>query len=103
MLPDEFILPILEKMVNAHKENIKGYENSGNNELLRKEKYELGVIEGFLPKETSQEDVIEYLNQYYPNGVEQKSMGLVIKEVKNAFARVDGKMVSECVKNIIKR
>ena len=48
-------------------------------------------------KETTKEDVEQYLNEYYPSGIEKKSMGLVIKEVKNAFDRVDGKMVSQCV------
>jgi len=55
------------------------------------------VLEGFLPKEATKEDVMEYLNEYYPSGIERKSMGLVIKEVKSAFERVDGKMVAQCV------
>ena len=103
MLSEEFTQPIIEKMVTAHKANVDGYTKSGNTELLKKEQYELEVLEGFLPKEATQEDVIEYLKQYYSNGVEQKSMGLVIKEVKGAFDRVDGKIVAECVKNIIKK
>ena len=40
-----------------------------------------------------------YLNEYYPSGIEKKSMGLVIKEVKNALLGADGKLVSECVKS----
>lgn len=97
MLPTEFTQPLIEKMVTAHNKNIEGYQKSGNNELLRKEQYELEVLNSFLPKEATQEDVMEYLNEYYPNGIEKKSMGIVIKEVKNAFDRVDGKMVAQCV------
>ena len=97
MLPTEFTQPLIEKMVTAHKANVDGYTKSGNTELLRKEQYELEVLEGFLPKEATQEDVMEYLNEYYPSGIERKSMGLVIKEVKAAFERVDGKMVAQCV------
>jgi uncharacterized protein YqeY len=97
MLPNEFTQPLIEKMVTAHNKNIEGYTNSGNNELLKKEQYELEVLNTFLPKEATQEDVMEYLNEYYPNGIEKKSMGLVIKEVKGAFDRVDGKMVAQCV------
>lgn len=97
MLPEEFTQPIIEKMVTAHNKNIEGYKKSGNNELLRKEQYELEVLNSFLPKEATQEDVMEYLNEYYPSGIERKSMGLVIKEVKSAFDRVDGKMVAQCV------
>lgn len=97
MLPTEFTQPIIEKMVTAHNKNIEGYKKSGNNELLKKEQYELEVLNSFLPKEATQEDVMGYLNEYYPNGIEKKSMGIVIKEVKNAFDRVDGKMVAQCV------
>jgi uncharacterized protein YqeY len=87
MLPTEFTQPIIEKMVTAHKANVDGYSKSGNTELLKKEQYELEVLEGFLPKEATKEDVMEYLNEYYPSGIERKSMGLVIKEVKSAFER----------------
>ena len=97
MLPVEFTQPLIEKMVTVHKANVDGYKKSGNAELLKKEQYELEVLEGFLPKEATQEDVMEYLNEYYPSGIERKSMGLVIKEVKSAFERVDGKMVAQCV------
>ena len=70
--------------------------------VLKKEEYELKVLEEFLPKEATKEDVIKWLNENYPNGITQKEMGPTIGKIKNAFERVDGKMVSECVKNIIK-
>ena len=40
-----------------------------------------------------------YALAYYPNGIEQKSMGKVIGEVKKAFERADGKLIAECVKS----
>ena len=100
-VPEDIQRGILEKMVKSHKENVeKNYKN--NPELLRKEAFELCVLEQFLPKEATKEDIMEYLNEYYPNGIEKKSMGLVIKEVKEALLGADGKLVSECVKSIIK-
>ena len=95
LLPEEFTQPLIEKMVTAHKKNLDSYKN--NPTLLEKEEYELEVLEGFLPKEATEEDVMQYLNEYYPSGIERKSMGIVIKEVEAAFERVDGKMVSQCV------
>lgn len=95
LLPEEFTQSLIEKMVTAHKKNLDSYKN--NPTLLEKEEYELEVLEGFLPKEATEEDVMQYLNEYYPSGIERKSMGIVIKEVKAAFERVDGKMVSQCV------
>jgi hypothetical protein len=101
MLSDEFTQPIIEKMVTSHKMNITGYENSGNIDALKKEKYELEVLESFLPKEATKEDILSWLNENYPNGISMKEMGPTIGKVKKAFDRVDGKMVSEVVKSII--
>lgn len=98
-LPEQFQQPILEKLVKSHKENIENYKN--NLELLKKEEYELKIIEGFLPKEATKEDIMEYINEYYPNGIDPKGMGKVIGEVKKAFERADGKLIAECVKSKI--
>lgn len=99
LVPKDIQQSILEKMVKSHKENLVNYNKPGYEDMLRKESFELYVLEGFLPKEASKEDIIEYLNEYYPNGVEQKSMGKVIGEVKKAFDRADGKLIAECVKS----
>jgi uncharacterized protein YqeY len=97
LVPESVYQPIFEKMVKSHLENIEAFKKRGDNESLAKEELELNILNSWLPKETTKEDVEQYLNEYYPSGIEKKSMGLVIKEVKNAFDRVDGKMVSQCV------
>jgi uncharacterized protein YqeY len=88
-------------MVKAHKENLNNYNKPGYEDALRKEAFELQVLEQFLPKEATKEDIMNYINEYYPNGIEQKSMGKVIGEVKKAFERVNGQLVAECVKSKI--
>ena len=100
-LPEQFQRNVLEKMVKAHKENLNNYNKPGYEDALRKEAFELQVLEQFLPKEATKEDVMTWLNENYPNGITQKEMGPTIGKVKKAFARADGKMVSECVRNII--
>ena len=100
LIPEDIQQSIIEKMVKSHKENVeKNYKN--NPELLRKEAFELCVLEQFLPKEATKEDIMEYLNEYYPNGVDAKGMGKVIGEIKKAFERADGKLIAECVKSKI--
>lgn len=99
MLPDIFAHPILEKMVKGHKENIDLLAES--DPRLKKEKYELEILNGFLPKEATDADIYAYLDEHYPSGVEQKMMGKVIGEVKAAFKRADGRLISECVKKRI--
>lgn len=99
MLPDIFAHPILEKMVKGHKENIDLLVES--DPRLKKEKYELEILNGFLPKEATAADIYAYLDERYPSGVDQKMMGKVIGEVKAAFKRADGRLISECVKKRI--
>jgi uncharacterized protein YqeY len=99
MLPDIFAHPILEKMVKGHKENIDLLAES--DPRLKKEKYELEILNGFLPKEATDTDIYAYLDEHYPSGVDQKMMGKVIGEVKAAFKRADGRLISECVKKRI--
>ncbi|MBP3732501.1 MAG: GatB/YqeY domain-containing protein [Bacilli bacterium] len=98
LMPEQFSRPIIEKLVKAHKENIGIYKGT----QLEKEKYELSILEFWLPKEASREDIIEWLNENFPDGITQKEMGPTIGKAKKAFERADGKLVSECVKGIVK-
>lgn len=99
MMPKQFAEEVFGRMAKAHKENLIAYKN--NPQLLKKEQFELDIINTFLPKEATKEDVIAWLKKNYPNGITQKEMGPTIGKTKGAFARADGKMVSECVRSII--
>ena len=101
-VPEDIQQVLLEKMVKSHKENVeKNYKN--NPELLRKESFELCILEKFLPKEATPEDIEKWLNDNYPDGIDMKLMGPTIGKVKKAFDRVDGKMVADVVKKFINR
>ena len=97
LLPENVQQSIISEMARVRNKNIDAYSKAGRAELVEKEKFEYDVLSEFLPKEASESDIIEYLNEYYPNGVEKKYMGKVINEVKSAFERVNGKMVAQCV------
>jgi uncharacterized protein YqeY len=100
MLPETFTNPVIEKMVKGHKDNVAIFEKNSD-DRLKKERFELDVLEAFLPKEATADDITAYLDEHYPSGIEQKMMGKVIGEVKKAFERSDGKLISECVKERI--
>ena len=101
VIPEEFSQPIIEKLVKSHKENIGLYEKGGKTALLDKEKLELEILSEWLPKEATREDVMKWLSENYPDGITQKEMGPTIGKTVKAFERVDGKLVSECVRSII--
>jgi hypothetical protein len=52
-----------------------------------------------LPAAPKEEDIVSYVNERYPNGIEKKSMGLAIKEIKTMFVGVDGSVVANIVKS----
>lgn len=96
---EESEIKLLQKMVKEREESAKIYKDAGRNELADAELAQVSIINELLPKIASQEDVENYLNEKYPNGIEKKSMGVVIKEVKSEFVGVDGAMVANIVKS----
>ena len=95
-------IALINKMISDRANSAEIYLQNNRKDLADAEYAQMKVLQDLLPELPTKEDIIEYLNEYYPNGIEKKSMGLVIKEVKEALLGADGKLVSECVKSIIK-
>jgi uncharacterized protein YqeY len=93
---------LINKMISDRKNTAEIYVQNNRQDLADAELAQADILQKLLPELPTETDIMEYLNEYYPNGIEKKSMGLVIKEVKEALLGADGKLVSECVKNIIK-
>ena len=89
---------ILQKMVKQREEAVYYCKVTNRPDLLKDELAELEVLLTLLPEVPSEDDVIQYLNDSYPNGIEKKAMGLVIKELKAKFIGMDGKMIADIVK-----
>ena len=51
------VLAILGKMVKQRQESARAYEEGGRLELAEKERAEIGVIEEYLPRQLSEEEV----------------------------------------------
>jgi hypothetical protein len=99
MIPAEIQQSIFESLAKSHKENLTLLKNPVE---LEKERLELDILQGWLPKEVSREEIMAKLKELYPEGIEQKMMGPTIGKVKSMFERVDGKLLSECVRSIIR-
>lgn len=94
-------ITILQKMVKQREESIANYMVGNRMDLVENERKEIDIINELLPAIPTKEDIMDYLTTNYPNGVEKKSMGIVIKEVKENLVGADGKMVAELVKNVL--
>jgi hypothetical protein len=90
-LSDDEVTKILTKTVKSLKETIK----LGNDE---KSKLELVIIEAYLPKQMSKEEVTSKVTELVNSGITQ--IGAIMKEF--ATLPVDKKMVSESIKEVIK-
>ena len=92
---------LINKMISDRANSAEIYLQNDRKDLADAEYAQMKVLQDLLPTLPTKEDIESYLSEYYPNGIEKKQMGIVIKEVKNALLGADGKLVSECVKKIL--
>ena len=89
-LSNEDVTKILNKTAKSLKEVI---ELSGDEES----KLQLIIVEGYLPKEMTREDVTKKVNELVNSGV--TNIGGIMKEF--ASLQVDRKVVSEVIKEVL--
>ena len=95
-------ITLINKMISDRTNSAEIYLQNNRKDLADAEYAQMKVLQDLLPTLPTEDDIREYLNKHYSDGVEKKQMGLVIKEVKEALVGADGKLVSEYVKNILK-
>ena len=95
-------LAVLSMLINQRKDSIDAFEKGNRPELAKKEADEIAIIETYMPKAVSEEDVVATVKATIAEmgSPTMKDMGAVMKSVmaKFAGARVDGRLVSETVK-----
>ena len=57
-MTDPLVLAVLEKMVKQRKDSITQYDAAGRDDLSQVERYELGVIEAYLPAKLGEAEVL---------------------------------------------
>jgi hypothetical protein len=99
--PDELVLDVLQKMAKQRKESMGEYERGGRPDLVDKETFELEVIEGFLPRKMSAEEIAALVRDAIAESgaTSMKDMGKVMKvALAKAGGRADGGTVQAAVK-----
>ncbi len=56
-LDDAAVVAVVEKMIKQRKDSIAQYEKAARQDLADKEKYEISVIEKYLPQQLSQAEI----------------------------------------------
>ena len=100
-LSDADVVSVIEKMMKQRRESIAQFEKASRNDLAEAEKFELGVLSGYLPQQMGDAEVSAAIDaaiaELKPAGV--KDMGKVMAALKLRLAgKADMAKVSALVK-----
>lgn len=101
-LTDDELTKLLQSLVKQRRDSVEQYEKAGREELAAKERAEIAVIEEYLPRAATREEVERAVEEAVAEtgASSPKEMGLVMKAAlaKLAGRTADGRVVSEAVK-----
>jgi hypothetical protein len=105
-LDDAEMSRIMTTMIKQRKESVEQYEKGQRAELAAKERQEISIIEAYLPKALSPEELDRTVDAVIreTGAGSAKDMGAVMKAVMARLAGqpVDGKRVSDLVRSKLK-
>lgn len=103
-LSDADFIAVVQREVKKRRDAIEQYEKGGRPELAEKERKEISVLETFLPKPLSAEELEQLIKATIQEtgATSKKEMGPVIKAVQaKAAGRADGKTISAMVGKLL--
>jgi uncharacterized protein len=103
-ISDEEILSLLQGLIKSRKESIELYKKGGRQDLVDKENAEVVVIEGFLPKQMSEDEIRAAVKSAISaaGAASIKDMGKVMGTVKSQYAgQMDMGKASAIVKELL--
>ncbi len=99
---EQEVLGVVRKLAKQRKDSITEFEKANRQDLADKEKFELTVLEAYLPAQMSSEQVAKLVDEVIQatGATSIKQMGAVVKEVMaKAEGSADGKTISDLVKS----
>ena len=100
-LSDEQVLVVLDKMVKQRRDSVTQYEQAGRTELADQEKFEIGIIQEYLPQPLSEDEIAALIEDAIAaTGADSmKDMGKVMGTLKPKLqGRADMGAVSGLIK-----
>ena len=102
-LTEEELTKALHALVKQRRDSVEQYEKAGREELAAKERAEIAVIEEYLPRAATREEIEEAVAAAIAEtgASSMKEMGAVMKAAQGRLAgkSADGRTVSEIVKS----
>ncbi|UCH48914.1 MAG: GatB/YqeY domain-containing protein [Betaproteobacteria bacterium] len=100
-LDDQQIIGVVEKMIKQRRESVAQYEKASRNDLAEAEKFELGILQTYMPQQLSDAEVEAAVAAAVTESGAQsvRDMGKVMAILKSKLAgRADMGAVSALVK-----
>lgn len=102
-LTDEELTKLFQTLVKQRRDSVEQYEKAGRAELAEKERAEIAVIEEYLPRAATREEIERAVEEAAAEtgATSMKEMGALMKAALARLAgrNADGRTVSEVVKS----
>jgi uncharacterized protein len=105
-LDDNRILEIILRASKKRKEAIDEYRKAGRNDLAEKEMQEFNIIEQYLPKQLSEEEINVKLNDFIKSlgDVTKNDFGKIMSQfMKENKGKADGAIVKKLLTNLLEK
>jgi len=103
-ISDEEALNIIKTLVKQRKESAEIYSKAGREELAEKENFEISILEKYLPRLMSDEDVISLIKKIVneTNAKDLSDIGTVMPLVmQRGKGKVDGKIANSILRSLL--
>ena len=95
---DVNVMDVLKKQVKTHKESIVAFQKGNRQDLIEKEQGQLVILESYLPKALSDEEIVDIIRPVLASG--EKNFGLLMKQAMEKVAgRAEGGRVASLLKS----
>ena len=103
-ISDEEVLKIIKTLVKQRKESAEIYSKAGREELAEKENFEISILDNYLPKLMSEEDVLSLIKKIVneTNAKDLSDIGKVMPLVmQRGKGKVDGKIANRILRSLL--
>ena len=103
-ISDEESIKIIKTLVKQRKESAEIYSKAGREELAEKENFEISILDNYLPKLMSKEDVLSLIKKIVDetNAKDLSDIGTVMPLVmQRGKGKVDGKIANRILRSIL--
>jgi uncharacterized protein len=105
-ITDEQMLEVVSRAVKRRRDSIKEFQKGGRQDLVDGETKELAIVEEYLPKQMSEEEIERHITDKLAalGEISQKDMGRVMGEImKELKGKADGSVVKSILSKKIEK